>query len=288
MVAAMRSLAEKPGILTTGRLRRVRASWRQCVLDNTINGGRVALVSDEAISLSVSDYSETSQIVTLLTLHSGRVRLLAKGSKRPKNAFEGPIDVLEECQAVFTQRAQGGLGQMTERKLRCSFPHLHNDLRAFYAASYIRELLLATMHEMDPHPELYKMLLWTLQHLSCGADSSILTFRFEAALLRLLGLMPELGRCVVCGRPRAAGQRALFNPHSGGTQCRQCAVKQGARGLDVEGKALDALRFLAAADNASIGRVRLLPQTAAEMRKLLRQYWAHVVGNPLRSSRWIA
>ena len=46
------------------------------------------MVSDEAISLSVSDYSETSQIVSLFTLHSGRVRLLAKGSKRPKNAFE--------------------------------------------------------------------------------------------------------------------------------------------------------------------------------------------------------
>ena len=248
----------------------------------------VGMVSDEAISLSVSDYSETSQIVSLFTLHSGRVRLLAKGSKRPKNAFEGPIDVLQECQAVFTQRVQGGLGQMTERKLLSGYPNLHLDLPAFYAASYIRELVISATHEMDPHPELYKMLLWTLRHLSCRDDSSILTFRFEAVMLRLLGLMPQLGLCVVCGKSRPAGQQALFNVRSGGTQCRQCSRSQGASGLDVEGKALDALRFLSLAEESDVGRVRLSPKTAAEMRKLLRVYWVHVLGNPLRSGRWIA
>lgn len=248
----------------------------------------MALVSDEAISLSVSDYSETSQIVTLLTLHSGRVRLLAKGSKRPKSAFEGPIDMLQQCQAVFTQRSQGGLGQMTERKLLSSFANLHDDAAAFYAASYMRELLLAATHDLDPHPELYKMLLWTLRHLSCRDDSSILTFRFEAVMLRLLGLMPQLGRCVVCGRDRPAGQRALFNVRSGGTQCRKCSQRQHASGVDISGKALDALRFLSLAADADVLRVRLSPQTSAEMRKLLRIYWLHVLGNPLRSGRWIA
>ncbi len=38
----------------------------------------MALVSDDALTLTVSEYSETSQIVTLFTLDNGKVRLMGK------------------------------------------------------------------------------------------------------------------------------------------------------------------------------------------------------------------
>ena len=53
------------------------------------------------------------------------------------------------------------------------------------------------------------------------------------------------------------------------------------------GKALDALAFLTDADAAATGRVRLAPETAAEMRKLLDAYWPYVAGRVPRSAKWI-
>lgn len=246
----------------------------------------MALVTDEALTLAASDYSETSQIVSLMTLESGKVRLIAKGSKRPKNAFGGPIDRLERVQAVFTVSPRGGLGQLTELSVLDSLPGLRQSLPAFYAASCLAELLLAGTEDCDPHHELFKIAVQTLQRLSCGDDSAILMYRFEARMLQNLGLMPELRNCVSCRRSRPQGRSGIFRAGSGGVLCRRCAGDHGG-GLALSGQALDALAFLAGADHRQIERVAVSPATRGDIRRLLNDYWQHVLGRPVRAMRYL-
>ncbi|MBN2582406.1 MAG: DNA repair protein RecO [Planctomycetes bacterium] len=246
----------------------------------------MALVTDDAVTLTASDYSETSQIVSLLTRQNGKVRLIAKGSKRPKSAFGGPIDRLEVVQAVFTVQHRGGLGQLTELTVTDPLPGLRGNLRAFYAASCMAELLVGATQELDPHPELFKIAVETLQRLSCGGDSAILMYRFEARMLRILGLMPELRTCVACRRPRPQGRSGIFSAAAGGLVCRQCMDEHG-QGLAVTGKALDALGFLAAADDKQVERVTVSSQTTNDIRRLLREYWQHVLGRPVRAMKYL-
>ena len=254
----------------------------------------MALVTDDALTLAVSDYSETSQVVTLFTRLNGRLSVLAKGSKRPKNRFGGPVDRLQAVQAVFSVRPSGGLGQLTELCEQDAFAGLRTDLRSFYAASYVAELVRATTEELDPHPEVFKMVIDALRRLSRGDKSDILLYRFEVRLLGALGLMPQWGTCVSCRRPRPAGpggqpgRASFFSPAAGGVVCRRCRARTGdGDGLDVSGKALDALAFLAEADDEKTERVRLSAETAADMRKLLRACWVHVLGREPRSLRWV-
>lgn len=246
----------------------------------------MALVTDDALTLAAGDYSETSQIVTLFSHHNGRLSLLAKGSKRARNAFGGPIDKLQVVQAVFSVSSRGGLGQLVELSQQDALPGLTQNLPAFYAASYIAELVLMSTEELDPHPEVFKMLLETLRRLSQGPDSAILVYRFEVRLLTALGLMPQLAACVACRRKRGDAKDGFFSPAAGGLLCRQCR-ELGGDGINVGGKALDALAFLAAADDESARRVRLSPETAAEMRKLLRVYWPFVLGRQPRALKWV-
>ena len=110
-------------------------------------------------------------------------------------------------------------------------------------------------------------------------------YRFQAQCLRILGLMPELQVCVTCRRKRPSRRSGIFSSLAGGLICRRCLTGQG-DGLTVGGKALDALGFLATADDCEAGRVTLSRRTAADMRKLLQQYWPHVLGRPLRAMRW--
>jgi DNA repair protein RecO (recombination protein O) len=254
----------------------------------------VTLTSDDALILAVSDYSETSQIVTLFTEHNGKLRALAKGSKRPKSPFGGPLDRLQLVQTVFSVRSHGGLGLLTELAQRETFPGLRTNLRNFYAASYAAELAIAATPDLDPQPELFKILADTLRRLSSTPDSDILLFRFEVRLLGLLGLRPQLDQCVVCHRSRAAGRGGFFSPAASGLLCRQCAQQpQDAPGRQpsafrVAGKALDALLFLAAVGDDELGRVRLASATAADMRRLLGAHWQYVLDRPLRAARWVS
>jgi len=245
----------------------------------------VALVSDDALTLTVSDYSETSQIVTLFTRNNGKVRLIAKGSKRPKSSFGGSIDRLQLVQAVFSVRRRDGLGQLTELSISEILPGLHTKLKPFYAAALLSEILASATEELDPIEELFKIAAHTLRRLSCGDDSAILMYSFQAQALRILGLMPELRVCVACRRERPRGRSGIFSSLAGGLICRRCLSQRG-EGLAVSGKALDALYQLAKADQRQAQPMALSAKAAADIRKLLRQYWQYVLGRPLRSMRW--
>ena len=62
------------------------------------------MTKDLGICISAIDYSETSQIVTFFTRETGKISAIAKGSKRPKSAFGGPIEILAYGNIVFTAR----------------------------------------------------------------------------------------------------------------------------------------------------------------------------------------
>ena len=245
----------------------------------------MALVSDDALTLTVSDYSETSQIVTLFTRNNGKVRLIAKGSKRPRSSFGGAIDRLQLVQAVFSVRWRDGLGQLTELSISETLPGLHTKLKPFYAAALLSEILASATEELDPAEELFKIAADTLRRLSSGDDSAILIYRFQVQALRILGLMPELQACVACRRERPRGRSGIFSSLAGGVICRRCLSQQG-EGLTISGKALDALYLLAKADQGEVQGMTLSAKAAADIRKLLRQYWQYVLGHPLRSMRW--
>src|SRR3954465_15987768 len=77
-------------------------------------------LTDHAICLRVTDFSETSQIVGLFTREHGLVPLIAKGSKRTskKNTMSGPLDLLTSGEVVFVpakeQRGAPGSGQSAQ------------------------------------------------------------------------------------------------------------------------------------------------------------------------------
>ena len=72
------------------------------------------LTKDTAICIRTTDYSETSQIVTLFTKAAGKISAIAKGSKRPKSAFDGPLEVLSYGRIVFSDSNREKLATLTE------------------------------------------------------------------------------------------------------------------------------------------------------------------------------
>ena len=76
------------------------------------------LVHDRCICLRKTEYSETSQILTLFSRRYGVFRAIAKGAHRRTKAgaskFDGGIDFLEVGDAVFTHDPARDLATLTE------------------------------------------------------------------------------------------------------------------------------------------------------------------------------
>src|SRR6476661_6903878 len=126
----------------------------------------MALTRDRCICLRRTEYSETSQILTLFGREHGLLRLIAKGAHRRTKAgaskFDGGADLLDLGDAVFSLRLEKELATLTEWSLRDGHLELRGSLRALYLGQYAAELTSLLFEEHDPHPWLFDRLARTL------------------------------------------------------------------------------------------------------------------------------
>lgn len=239
------------------------------------------VLSTEALIIYTTDFSETSQIVTLYTKHYGKVRAIAKGSKRPgSKAFEGRLDIISQVSVAFYER-RSGLDILSECEIIEDFPALRKSLDRFYASCYIADLLNSATPEKQPAESLYESAVLALRALESSESYLVPVVFFEMRLLRELGVLPEFEVCLECG---AKLDRFFYSRVNGMPRCRKCA-----RG-DVAELSEDARRVL-----VSLSRLRSLParipsfplQIAQAIHQLLRRQLAHFLQSETRMMRYI-
>ncbi|HUW82492.1 MAG TPA: DNA repair protein RecO [Phycisphaerae bacterium] len=186
----------------------------------------MAAITDEAICLRRLDYSETSQVLVVLTRHHGKQRLIAKGIKRAsKGQTPVGVDLLECGQATFVPRSAGSeaLVPLTEWKQQDHFGGMRIELSRIYAAQYAAEITNLLTEEGDPHPAVFDALIELLGHLSGEAAAPVQALvRFQVHLLREAGLVPQLDRCVSCGCPVSGRHGVFVSAWEGGVLCGDC------------------------------------------------------------------
>lgn len=158
---------------------------------------------DTAICLRAVNYSETSQVVTLFTKDNGKVPAMAKGSRRAKSSFDGPIEVFSFGDVVFTLKDSGGqLAILTEFEQQPRFQKFQQDLYTLHAALFSAELTEKFLEDRDPHPALFDKFLKFLQTLQqTQQESEVLAWLilYQLRLLEETGVAPVLDACVNCG-----------------------------------------------------------------------------------------
>jgi DNA repair protein RecO (recombination protein O) len=263
-----------------------------------------------AIVLRVTEFSETSCIVNLMTREFGRITAIAKGARRLKSPFEAAIDVLAICHVVFIHKTTA-MSILTEAKLDRRFRSAGTDLRRLYAGYYVVELLQKLTDEGDPSPELFDLTHDMLVQLDEADffenDLNHRLLQYELGLLDLIGQLPMLTRCVSCGREKTEINDVNFGLNAGGVLCQQCrrgkadVVKVSASGfeslLDLVGAQIGSQTANSdnwnATDRVNEVRIRNRSWTPAqkqalsqndlsEVRELIGKYITHLLGFPPR------
>jgi DNA repair protein RecO (recombination protein O) len=246
------------------------------------------LASDRCICLRKTEYSETSQIVTLFGQGHGILRLIAKGAHRRTKAgasrFDGGIDLLDSGQAVFTGDAARELGTLTEWKLVEGHLGLRKQLRAMYLGQYGGELIGTLIEERDPHPRVFEKFE-NLLPLLAGGQREEAFLAFELDLLRESGFLPQLDVCAGCSQELDGRQRVAFSPSRGSVVCGKCRDSFGdAMGLDPR-----LLRLLQQIlPDADRHRLPLLTRHQTDpLNRILAAHVEHALGRRLRLTQYI-
>jgi len=245
---------------------------------------------ENAICIRTTDYSETSQVVHFFTRNQGTVKLLAKGTKRPKSKTGGMIDLLADGDLVYSSSGRDTLGTLMEFSETTCNSLLRKDAARLSAALYMIELAGEMFHESDPHPEAFDLLHNALARLSQeGSPVDAVLAYFQWRLLEHCGLLGNLSQCVSCSQKIAAIGEAVppqssskeqkkvvyFSSTQGGLLCGSCGASIAEK-LAVADSALTGLAVLLA---VKAGKKAALPQTQAQaINRLLAYHIAYQLG----------
>ncbi len=237
--------------------------------------------------LRCQDWSETSQVVHILAREVGRLRCLAKGSRRGLNPFSGPLDRWTVGEAVFSLADPNRLATLTELFETERFPGLRDKLPAFYGASCLTELVLALVPDLEPQPALFDLVIEGLRLLESSEPGACQAVTFAAVwrLLAMLGYVPPMNRCVQCETPVETLGPVDFSAGLGGVVCAACRPPAGTHRLT--GKAAQAITFLLEAPWDEVRRVRLTEATAAQLRSVLGTRVEELAGRKLSALRYV-
>lgn len=181
-------------------------------------------IKDQAICIRATDFSETSQVVTFFARDHGKVAALAKGAKRPRSPFGGPIERFSYGGLVCADSPHAKLATLTEFLPRCDVVRgLSGRISAYHAALLATELLDRLTQDRDPHPVLHDRFLQFLREVPAHPAVLGLLVGFQWVLLREIGLQPVVDACVNCRAPYAPTWRACsFSSSANGLVCRDC------------------------------------------------------------------
>lgn len=242
----------------------------------------MSTIKDQAICLRAVNYSETSQVVTLLTRDHGKIGAMAKGARRSRSAFDGAIEPFAYGQAMFiASPSSQKLDILTELVQSPRFRLLRTNLSAMHAGLFVLELTEAFCQSHDPHPGLFDALADTLERLTrCDTPAFELPvlIDYQLTLLDEAGIAPVLDACANCGMTaKTLPQELYFSSAANGLLCGGCE------------KSFAEKRRISAACAAALHR-RLSPEEAsiamAEAEHLLIYHFTELLGRPPKMSKY--
>jgi len=239
------------------------------------------LYQTEAVILSRLALNEADRILTIFTPGYGKVRVIAKGIRRPTSRL-GPH--LEFFNHSRLQMARGrDLDVVTGAETIDPHLALRSDLEAFGHASHMAEVVLRLTEERQENGAVYGLLVRSLALLGKSVDPFAVTRHFELAIVGLLGYRPELYRCVGCETALLA-EPNQFVASRGGFLCPACRSRaEGNVTLSVNAQKY--IRTLDRNGLSAAAKLTIPPELRAEVEAFTSAYLRHLAERDLHSLR---
>ena len=247
----------------------------------------------EAILLRAVDYGESDRIVHVLTERGGRLTAMAKAARRSNRRFPGTLDVFNRLAIEGRAKPRASMAFLERARLVDAHLGLRAKSGRYALASFLTEMLDRLAPEGIFGEEAERLFVFASESLSLLSrvePTASLRLLLELRGLDALGLRPEFGRCVRCGRVAgdeiAASHRIHFHVADGGIVCTPCAMQLDGL-IPIELGSLRILdRGLSAAVEA-LPEIALDPRTLAQAARVVFRFQRFHVGVELRSERFL-
>jgi DNA repair protein RecO (recombination protein O) len=176
----------------------------------------------EAIVLRTANIGDQDKLAVFLTRDKGLIRGVAKGARKFGNRFGSALEPMSRVTVFYYEKERRDLITVSSCDLIESSFEFQADPRVAATLAYFGELIEEFVPVRAREDVVFRLLRSVLEALKRGADRAFLTGYFEAWLLQVNGLLPDVRRCRKCRRPLEAG--GWLAPKRDGVFCPDCTT----------------------------------------------------------------
>jgi DNA repair protein RecO (recombination protein O) len=180
------------------------------------------VLTSEAVVLRTWPVHEADLIVSLFTREYGKLRGVAKSALKSRKRFGGALEPMTLARAWFAERPGQELTRLDQLEIIRSPLSAPVDQARLAVLSFYAEVLEEALPERDSQETVFRLAASVLEHTSAAQSDTMqpwmaLTY-FSLWMTRLLGLLPDVAHCTVCGEALHAAE-VFFNNHADGLFC---------------------------------------------------------------------
>jgi DNA repair protein RecO (recombination protein O) len=226
----------------------------------------MSLKESEAIVLRSYPLREADLLVTLFTRLEGKVHGVARSAKKSKRRFGGALEPLTYVKAYYEDRERQELARLDSCEVIESPLAFEVGYPRAVALAHVAELLDELLPDREANDAVFRLALSVIAALR-GTDVWMPITYFELWMTRLMGYLPELSECIVCGR-ELNGSRAYFHALADGLMCAE-DKRLASSEISANSRALTAMMFRAPVEG--FGGIPWTKAEGADLRKFLIQ-----------------
>ncbi len=240
----------------------------------------MSLLTTEAIVLRSQRLGEADKLVTLFTIHQGKVRAVAKGARRTRSRFGASLEPFTRLNTVLFEGRPGTLLRINQTEILHPFTSIWKDLIVISAAARMARLVSLMTPDAEANIKIFHLLLKGLYQVERDEqDLELITRFFEIHLLKYAGYLPRVDRCLKCQKPAGSGP-ILFSPGMGGILCGTCHQVGSESGEPVSKGTLAFLTQTGRLGWDKLSRLKATKPTRAELRNILEAFIGQIIGQP--------
>jgi DNA repair protein RecO (recombination protein O) len=177
----------------------------------------MAVLTSEAVVLRTWPVHEADLIVSFFTRDFGKLRGVAKSALKSRKRFGGALEPMTLARAWFAENPKQDLARLDQLEIVTSPLARPVDPARLGVLSFFAELVDEALPERDPHETIFRLLVSVLEQTTVEQPWMPLTY-FTLWMTRLMGLLPDLAHCTVCGEALGPDEIS-FNNYADGLFC---------------------------------------------------------------------
>ncbi len=177
----------------------------------------MSVLTSEAVVLRTWPLREADLIVSFFSRDYGRLKGVAKAALKSRKRFGGALEPMTLARAWFAERPRQELVRLDQLEILRSPLSAPVDHTRMAVLSFFAEVIDEALPEHDPQETVFRLLVSVLEQTTREQPWMPLTY-FSLWMTRLMGLLPDIGRCIVCGEGLHA-EEVSFSSYADGLFC---------------------------------------------------------------------